>query len=499
MALSDGLKPSDISLVTDLYELTMAQGFFAAGAQDTQAIFTCFFRENPFGSGFTVACGTAQIAKLVRDFRFSDDALSYLSSLKAPQGGKLFTKEFIHYLADFTPQLNIWVVPEGDLVFPREPLVRVEGPLIAAQLIETALLNLVNFQTLIATKAARVVHAAQGRAVSDFGVRRAQGPDGGLSATRACWVGGVTSTSNVLAGKVYGIPVFGTHAHSWVMSFPTQLEAFRAFAQTSPHNCVFLLDTYDTETGIDDAITVAKEMEARGEHVAAVRIDSGDLTALSKMVRAKLDAAGLNYITISVSNDLDEHTIESLLAQGAPIDAFGVGTKLVTADPHPALGGVYKLSAYRQPQESSYTPVMKTSEFATKRTIPGRQAILRYSKPDGSYAGDVIYDPDLPNPRLTQAIPPLDPDITYDFTGCSAQDVLVQVVEEGEDTQATGDLAASRARLSKSLAKLSPATQRFLNPHVYPVGLEPSLAELRSHLTHGSDDPSKATKDNERE
>ena len=245
MSLTDRTKPSDVSLNTDLYELTMAQGFWESGMADSYACFNAFFRENPFNGGFAIACGTGQIADLVENFRFDDEDIAYLSGLKAPGGGNLFKQGFLDYLRDFRMHVDVWAVPEGDIVFPREPMVRVQGPVIDCQLIETALLNLVNFQTLVATKTARVVRAAEGNPVSDFGLRRAQGPDGGLAVARASYIAGASSTSNILAGKIYGIPVFGTHAHSWVMAFPTELDAFRAFAASSPKNCVLLLDTYD--------------------------------------------------------------------------------------------------------------------------------------------------------------------------------------------------------------------------------------------------------------
>ncbi len=282
MALTDRTTPTDVALNTDLYELTMAQGFWESGLAKKQACFNAFFRENPFDGGYAVSCGQGQIADLVENFLFTDESLDYLASIPAPGGGALFKKGFIEYLRDFRMHVSVWAPREGDLIFPREPMVRIEGSVIDCQLIETALLNLVNFQTLVATKTSRVVTAAQGHTVSDFGLCRAQGPDGGLAVARASYIGGAASTSNVLAGKIYGIPVFGTHAHSWVMAFPTELEAFRAFAQSSPKNCVLLLDTYDVHTGIEHAITVAKEMEAVGERLAAIRIDSGDLAKLTK-------------------------------------------------------------------------------------------------------------------------------------------------------------------------------------------------------------------------
>ena len=362
MSLTDRTVPTDVALNTDLYELTMAQGFWESGLMDAQGCFNVFFRDNPFDGGYAVACGVGQIADLVENLRFDEGSIEYLSSIAAPGGGPLFKQGFLDYLRDFELHVDVWAVPEGDLVFPREPMVRVQGSIIECQLLETALLNLVNFQTLVATKASRVVRAAEGHPVSDFGLRRAQGPDGGLAVARASYVGGCSSTSNVLAGKIYGIPVFGTHAHSWVMAFPTELDAFRAFAKSSPKNCCLLLDTYDVSQGIKNAIVVAKEMEQAGERLNAIRIDSGDLARLSKETRAAFDEAGLDYVKISVSNDLEEYTIQSLFAQGAPIDSFGVGTKLATCDPQPSLGGVYKLSATRNSDDEPWRPVMKLSE-----------------------------------------------------------------------------------------------------------------------------------------
>ena len=483
MALTDQTKPTDVALNTDLYELTMAQGFWESGMADAEGCFNVFFRENPFGGGYAVACGMGQIADLVENFSFDDDAISYLASVQAPGGGPLFKRGFLDYLAGFRLRVSIWAVPEGELVFPREPMVRVEGPLIDCQLIETALLNLVNFQTLVATKTARVVHAAEGHAVSDFGLRRAQGPDGGLAVARASYVGGASSTSNVLAGKTYGIPVFGTHAHSWVMAFPTELEAFRAFARTSPKNCVLLLDTYDVHQGIQNAIVVAKEMEAAGERLAAIRIDSGDLARLSKETRAAFDEAGLDYVRISVSNDLDEYTIQSLLAQGAPIDSFGVGTKLATCDPQPSLGGVYKLSATRAAAGEAWEPVIKLSEMAYKRTIPGIQHVLRYYDASGCPVGDMVVDDSCADEACSGTIVDVLDDLTtYDVSGAEPRELLVQLVDAGERACENEPLEAAKARCREALMRLDPAHRRFLNPQIYPVGLEPGLARLRGEL-----------------
>lgn len=482
MALTDSTKPTDVSLNTDLYELTMAQAFLDSGLATTQATFNVFFRQNPFKGGYALACGAGQLADLVENFVFDKDTIDYLASVQAPAGGALFKPSFLEYLRNFRMNVDIWAIPEGELVFPREPMVKVVGPAIDCQLLETALLNLVNFQTLAATKCARVVQAAEGHNVADFGLRRAQGFDGGLSVARASYVGGASSTSNVLAGKIYGIPVFGTHAHSWVMAFPSELEAFRAFAASSPKNCVLLVDTYDVKQGVANAITVAHEMAEKGERLQAIRIDSGDLAKLSKYARAQFDAAGLDYVKISVSNDLDEYTIQSLLAQGAPIDNFGVGTKLATCDPQPSLGGVYKLSATREPGQAMWTPTMKLSEMAYKRTIPGNQHVLRYEDESGCPIGDLIVDDAYINSDLTQAQDCLDPYISYDFSGGCARELMVKYVEAGHATDEPTDLELAKRRAHDALMRLDPAHKRFLNPQVYPVGMEAGLAELRDRL-----------------
>ena len=482
MSLTDRTKPSDVSLNTDLYELTMAQGFWESGLADDRACFNMFFRDNPFNGGYAIACGVGQIADLVENFVFEQEDIDYLASIDAPGGGRMFKKGFLDYLSEFKMDVTIYAVPEGDLVFPREPMVRVEGSIIACQLLETALLNLVNFQTLVATKTARIVHAAQGHPVSDFGLRRAQGPDGGLAVARASYIAGASSTSNVLAGKIYGIPVFGTHAHSWVMAFPSELEAFRAFAKSSPKNCVLLLDTYDVHQGIKNAITVAKEMEAAGERLAAIRIDSGDLAKLSKETRKAFDDAGLPYVKISVSNDLEEYTIQSLFAQGAPIDSFGVGTKLATCDPQPSLGGVYKLSAMQQSGSDEWIPVIKLSEQMYKRTIPGIQHVLRFTDSVGSPAGDMILDDAYDTGDHSYSVDILDPVTTYDMSGLDAHELLECVVKDGVRAKEPDSIEVAKERCRESLMRLDPCYTRFLNPQTYPVGMEHGLAELRQKL-----------------
>lgn len=521
MSLTDPTKPTDICLNTDLYELTMAQGFWDAQMIDTKACFTAFFREHPFKGGFAISCGTGQIAELVENFVFQPDDIAYLKRLQAPGGGKLFKPEFLDFLSEHRLDLTIDAIPEGEIVFAREPMVRVQGPIIDCQLIETALLNLVNFQTLVATKCARVVKAAEGHPVSDFGLRRAQGPDGGLAVARASYIAGAGSTSNVLAGKLYGIPVFGTHAHSWVMSFDDELKAFRSFAKSSPKNCTLLLDTYDVTQGLAHAITVAHEMEARGEKLSAIRLDSGDLARLSKEVRAAFDAEGLNYVKISVSNDLDEYTIQSLFSQGAPIDAFGVGTKLATCDQQPSLGGVYKLTALQKPGEISWKPVMKLSEQFFKRTLPGVQQVRRFYTQDGQPIGDMIFDETLEPELLKDAsmsaedrdilvavgksdadgcaqktlaastLSPtqrvrlqdvLDPYTTYTLSGTTRL-LLERMVVHGKPVGPVQSIEVSRQRCHNALMHLDPAITRFLNPQLYPVGVDMKLAKLRHELS----------------
>ena len=442
-----------IGLLTDLYELTMAEGYWRSGLAEMEACFTAFFRENPYGGGFTLVCGTSQLASLVENFHYSQADIAYLRNLQAPAGGPLFSAEFLEWLADWRPRVTIDALRDGDLAFPREPVVRVCGPIIDCQLLESPLLNLVNFETLVATKAARVCLSAQGRPVAEFGLRRAQGPDGALSASRAAYVGGCASTSNLLAAKRYGIPASGTHAHAWVMAFPDELSAFRAYAQVSPNNCTLLVDTYDVMGGVDNAIIVGKEMEQRGQRLAAIRIDSGDLCALSQRARAKLDEAGLPYVKIIVSNDLDEHLIESLFLQGARVDGFGVGTKLVTCFDQPALSGVYKLSAKRMPGQE-WTPVLKVSEQVYKRTIPGVQDVRRFFDETGTPVADMICSQDFPHDAQATIVDVNDPLLTRSIEGLRCQDMLCPVTVGGLRAAEPEDLACARARAAANIATL---------------------------------------------
>ena len=486
MALTDPSLPTDVSLLTDLYELTMAQGLWEMGKLDEEDCFTAFYRDRPFGSAFAVMCGTAELPALVENMRFTDEDIAYLGSLTAPAGGGMFNPAFLDYLRGFRMHVDIDAVPEGELVFPREPMVRVTGPALECQLLETALLNTIGFQTLAATKTARVVQAAKGRPVAEFGLRRAQGPDGGMAVARASYVAGASSTSNVLAGRRYGIPVFGTHAHSWVMSFDTELEAFRAFARTMPNNCTLLIDTYDVREGVENAITVAKEMETRGERLAAIRIDSGDLAKLSAYVRGRFDAEGLGYVKISVSNDLDEYTVQSLLDQGAPLDSFGVGTKLATCYDQPALGCVYKLAARRGAGDAAWTPVVKLSEQPYKRTIPGIQGVRRYMDEHGSPVCDMIYDEAYLEgegaARGGTLVAVNDAALVTDVSAYAYRELLEPVVRAGAAVGPREPLADARSRNRRALDALDPVYKRFLYPQSYVVGMESGLARVRDEL-----------------
>ncbi len=468
-------------LLTDLYEIAMAEGYWRSGMAEMEACFTVFFRENPCGGGFTLVCGTGRIASLLERFYYTEEDVAYLAGLEAPGGGPIFSADFLEWLARWRPRLTVDALCEGDLAFPREPVVRVTGPVIDCQLVESALLNLVNFESLVATKAARVCLAAAGRPVAEFGLRRAQGPDGALSAARAAYVGGCSSTSNVLAAQRFGIPCSGTHAHSWVMSFPDELTAFRAYAAASPANCTLLVDTYDVVRGVKNAIVVGREMEARGERLAGVRIDSGDLAALSRRARAMLDEAGLAYVKIVVSNDLDEMLIESLLRQGAAVDGFGVGTKLVTCFDQPAMAGVYKVSAKRMPGKA-WTPVLKVSEQVYKRTIPGVQDLRRYRDGAGNLVADMICDASFPDGETPTIVDVNDPLLTMTLDGLSFERMLHPVVRGGERVGEPEPLAAARERARANLDGLDPACKRFFNPQVYPVGLERGLHELRQTM-----------------
>lgn len=473
----------DWALFTDLYQLTMAQGYYEAGKSDEQATFTMYFRDYPFKGGYAIACGQAQLAEMYESYAFSESDIDYLRTLKAPGGGDLFHKEFLQFLSEMELALDIYTVEEGTVVFPHEPIVRVQGPIMQCQLIETSLLNCMNFQTLIATKAARVCQAANGAPVAEFGLRRAQGL-GGIWASRAAVVGGCASTSNVLAGKKFNIPVSGTHAHSWVMSFDSELDSFREYARISPDNCTLLVDTYDAEQGIKNAITVGLEMKDRGQKLSAIRIDSGDLSWLAKRARRMLDEAGLKDVGIVLSNDLDERTINSILDEGAPVDAWGVGTKLATAYDQPTLGGVYKLSAVRNPGDKEWEDRLKISESAAKLTMPGVLDVRRYYSEDGKLAGDMVFDVNRPLDDSEVIVDPLDPLRRKQLKGKRFETLLHPFMKNGRVVKGSDcfDAMSVQAKAKNELSKLDESQLRMLNPHTYPVGLEIGLNERRSSL-----------------
>ncbi len=472
-----------LSLMTDLYQLTMAQGYHRAGRGTDEGVFHVFFRTAPFGGAYAVACGVDAAIDWLGDLRFDDAQVTWLATLRAGDGTPLFGTDFLDHLAGLRCTLDVDAVAEGTVLFPNEPAIRVRGNLIEAQLAETALLTLFNFPTLIATKAARVTEAAGGGPVLEFGLRRAQGPDGGLTASRAAYIGGAAATSNVLAGQRFGVPVRGTHAHSWVMSFGDELEAFRAYAHALPNNVVLLVDTWDAEQGIRNAVTVGKEMAARGQALAGVRLDSGDLVALSKRARAELDAAGLTDARVVASNDLDEHVIADLRARGARVDTWGVGTRLVTGGEQAALGGVYKIGAVRS-AGAAWRPCLKVSETPAKTSIPGQLQVRRLRDADGRLAGDVIWNEDAPPGDRVERVHAG----TRDTVGPAlvGVDLLQPRLRGGARPSPSPGLheqtARARARAHDDLLALAEPHRRLHDPLPYPVALEAGLHDLRVQM-----------------
>jgi putative nicotinate phosphoribosyltransferase len=469
------------ALLTDLYQLTMAYGYWKQDRLDQEAVFHLTFREHPFQSGYTVACGLADAINYILHFRFGADDLAYLGELEGGHGKKLFEAAFLDYLHTVCFSGNVEAIPEGSVVFPHEPLLRISGPLLECQLLETALLNIINFQTLIATKAARICLAAKGAPVLEFGLRRAHGPDGALAATRAAYIGGCAATSNVLAGKVFGIPVRGTHAHSWVMSFPSELEAFAAFADTLPGNTIFLVDTYDTLAGVRNAIEIGRVLRHQGHDLMGIRLDSGDLAYLSIQARRLLDEAGFDKAQILASNDLDESIISSLQSQGAQIDAWGVGTRLVTAFDQPALGGVFKLGAVRPPG-GHWEYKIKLSEQAVKVSNPGFLQVRRFERED-EYTADMLYN-EIEGIKTPQTIVnPADITMRKKIPARTRyRDLLVPIFRRGKLVYQSPVIQETRTSAQAELKRFYPGITRLLNPHIYPVGLELGLHELKAHL-----------------
>ena len=473
----------NLTLLTDLYELTMMQGYFENEDVNQTVIFDMFYRNNPEGNGYAICAGLEQLIDYVKNLHFTEDEIDYLKSLG------IFKPAFLAYLRDFRFTGDIYAIPEGTVIFPREPLVKVIAPIMQAQLIETALLNIINHQSLIATKTARIARAAQGDGVMEFGCRRAQGPDAAIYGARAAIIAGCVGTSNVLCGQMFHVPVSGTHAHSWIMSFPDELSAFRAYAKLYPDACILLIDTYDTlDSGLPHAIQVFKELREQGIHPKryGIRMDSGDLAYLSKKVKAALDAEGFTDAIISASNDLDEGLIGSLKAQGATINSWGVGTNLITSKDCPAFGGVYKLAAIWNEPEQRFEPKIKISENAEKITNPGDKKIYRIYDAQGMIVADLIA---LADEEFSSKDPLLlfDPIETWKKTllpggSYTMRELLVPVFRKGDCVYESPSVKEIQNICRRELNTLWEESKRFEYPHQTYVDLSRKLWNLKNNL-----------------
>lgn len=454
-------------LFTDHYELTMAQGYFLDERQNMNASFDYFFRKNPYGSGYAVFAGLQDLLELIQDFQFDSASIDHLNKIG-------FKSDFLDYLKNFRFKGNIYSPFEGEIIFANEPIVRFEGNIIETQLIETLSLNVLNFQTLIATKASRLRRSAGERVIIDFGMRRAQG-FAAIHGSRAAVIGGVNSTSNVYSAYLYGMTSAGTQAHSWIQSYNDEITAFRKFAKAFPGNCVLLVDTFDTlKSGIPNAVTVAKEMEERGEKLFAIRLDSGDLAYLSKRARNMLDEAGLDYVKIVASNQLDEYLIKSLIEQGSPIDAFGVGTSLITGQKDAALDGVYKLSM------ADGQPNLKLSDDLEKITLPGVKKIYRYFNGNGNFYADCILLDDETEPE--RIFHPLQPLKSSEVIGLKKENLQSKVFSKGEILLKHKSVSEISEYVKERLNNLPDEHKRFENPHIYKVGISSKLMNLRNEI-----------------
>ncbi len=458
----------------------MLYGYWQSGRTQGWACFEYFFRDLPPDSGFAVFAGLAPLLSYLEHFRFNEEDLDYLASLQRFEPG------FLEYLRDFRLVGSVWAPPEGSVVFPHETILRIEAPLAEAQVLETAVLNALNYPTLVASKTARICLAANGDEVMEFGVRRAQGPDGGLSGSRAAYIGGAGSTSNVLAGKLYGIPVAGTHAHSWVMSFEHELEAFRAYAAVFPDAPLFLVDTYDTLTsGLPNALTVLKELRDAGHPVrAAIRLDSGDLARLSKAAYRMFTQAGFADPLIVASNELDEDLIADLKRQGAKINSWGVGTHLITSSTFPALGGVYKLMAV-QGGGGGWQPRIKLSSNLSKMTDPARKRVVRYRDGEGRPLADLMFlvDEDIPAGPQVPYVSRMDLAFLMELSEvASAEELLAPVLREGRRVGTSPPLSEVRDRARQEIARLPEELRRLRNPEIYRVGLSPALGRMKAEM-----------------
>ncbi len=466
------IQDNHLGLFLDHYELSMAQGYFLTGRANIPCNFDYFFRTNPFGAGFTIFAGLQELLEMVRDFRFGPDSIDYLYKTG-------FKSDFLEFLKRFSFKGSISSVREGEVVFANEPILRTQGTIIETQLLETLILNVLNFQSLIATKANRMRQSAGDRTLMEFGMRRAQGW-AAISGSRAAVIGGMDSSSNVMSAFLYGLKSTGTQAHSWVQSFDDELTAFRAFAETHPDNCVLLVDTYQTlKSGIPNAIIVAKEMQQKGQNLYGIRLDSGDLAYLAKKARAMLDAAGLSKVKIIASNRLDEHLIKSLIQQDAPIDGFGVGTSLITAHPDSALDGVYKLSVIND------RPTIKLSEDYAKITLPGNKKILRYFNGNNEFYADGIALGNENEDDIDTIYHPQYADKKSSVKGLIVESLGSKVFENGAAVGAEQSIAEISEYRESRVAQLPGEFKRFDYPHVYKVGLSKKLIDLRGELVSG--------------
>lgn len=472
----------NLSMVMDFYELTMANGYFKEGVQDIKVVFDVFYRRNPDGGGFAIFAGLEQVADYIERLHFNDEDIEFL------RAQNLFDEEFLKYLRTFRFTGSIYAMPEGTVMYPNTPVLTVIAPLMEAQLVETAILLEVNHQSLIATKANRIVRAAEGRLVSDFGARRAHNIDSAVYGARASYIGGVHSTATVLAGQMFGMPVSGTMAHSWVMFFPDERTAFEKYARTYPDSCTLLVDTYDVlESGVPNAITVAKEvLEPMGKRLKGIRIDSGDLAYLSKRARDMLDKAGLTDCKIVASNSLDEFTISSLLTQGAKLDIFGVGERLITARSEPVFGAVYKLAAVEE--DGKFVPRIKISENVEKITNPGWKRLWRVFDKDGKSVSDLLalWDEPAPSGEKVRFIDPVHPWREKYFENCTFKELLEPVFEDGRLVTQKRSIDEIRDYVKMQLeTQVWEEEQRFENPHTHYVDMTPALYQLKNRMLQG--------------
>jgi nicotinate phosphoribosyltransferase len=460
----------------------MAYAYWKNGMAERVSVFNLYFRENPFGGGYAIACGLDYIVDYLEHFKFSGSDIEFLSSIKSNSGAQLFEDEFLKYLSELNFTCDIDAIPEGSLVFPHEPIIRVIGPVIQSQIIETPLLNIINFQTLVATKASRIAYAAKGEPVLEFGLRRAQGVDGAIAASRAAYIGGCSSTSNVLAGKLFDIPVAGTHAHSWILTFDSEIEAFKAYADALPDNCVFLVDTYDTLEGVKNAIAVGNILRENGKEMVGIRIDSGDLAYLSQQARKMLDEAGFQNAKIVASNDLNEKLVQSLKMQNAQISVWGIGTKLVTAYEQPALGAVYKLAAIKN-KNGHWEHKLKLSEQSMKVNNPGIQQLRRYYQ-NGKMVADMIYDINLGTRKKNTIFHPVDATKrkVLDEKLLEYNDLLIPVFRNGIKKYKFPGMPSIKNKVEGEMKSIHGGIKRFENPHIYPVGLEEFLHHAKMDL-----------------